>query len=141
MSRAGPERPTPPALGGAGGAKVEQESEEHNHDSTAHQQQENLFDWTPTPRFDGPDISEPDAIRMGRQLDAVYRTLLRHRDSWLTFVEIQHELLKRYAIFASETSVSARLRDLRKQRYGSHVVSCRRRNGGAQREYQLEAKP
>lgn len=42
----------------------------------------------------------------------------------------------------SEASVSARLRDLRKPKFGSHVVNRRRRGEGANGcfEYQLECK-
>lgn len=78
------------------------------------------------PRFDGESFDpELDADRLSRQLDAVRRWMLTHE--WQTLVEV--------AIGAGYTeaavaSISARLRDLRKPKFGNYLVERRRRGAG-----------
>ncbi len=71
-------------------------------------------------RLDGSTYSAPlDAIRLGRQLAAVLSAL--RRGGWWTLAEL-------VAIAGgSEAGVSARLRDLRKPKFGGHQVDRRRR--------------
>ena len=71
--------------------------------------------------FDGDTFdAELDGKRLGKQLGAVVK-LMRDRQ-WRTLEEIQRAIG-----FGSEASISARLRDLRKPKFGSHAVDRRRR--------------
>ena len=75
---------------------------------------------TPTDRFDGKTfVEELDGERLGRQLSQVRALCLD--GVWRTLREIS------LALEAPEASVSARLRDLRKPRFGEHEVMRRRR--------------
>ena len=65
--------------------------------------------------FDGDSYNlDRDGARLSRQLDRV-RTLMAD-SQWRTLSQIADE------VYASEASVSARLRDLRKPRFGSATV-------------------
>jgi hypothetical protein len=77
-------------------------------------------------RFDGATVDMRDADRLGRQLWAV-RMLMRD-GRWRTLTEIQ-SLLVDEGVQAMLPSVSARLRDLRKERFGSYTVDRRARAG------------
>ena len=88
-----------------------------------------LFD---RPWFDG-ETFEPrlDLARLGGQMKRVY--LVMADGAWRTLEEIS------VVIGAPEASISARLRDLRKERFGSHTIE-RRRRGEASKglfEYRL----
>lgn len=84
-----------------------------------------LFDWTPPPKplpeprkdraFDG-DTYEPesDYIRLKGQLGEVFEFM--KDGAWHTIPEITNN------VTGSPQSVSARLRDLRKDKYGGHTV-------------------
>lgn len=74
-------------------------------------------------RFDGTtfDPSE-DRERLSRQLDRV-RELMSDGE-WHSLAYLAEKCR------ASEPSVSARLRDLRKDRFGGHVIERRREEGG-----------
>lgn len=89
-------------------------------------------------RFDGQTIVPAlDNKRLTGQWKAVFELISDGK--WRTLVEIKQEMWFRYGIAASEAGVSARTRDLRKERYGGHTVN-RRRRGAAERglhEYQL----
>ena len=53
---------------------------------------------------------------------------------WLTVWEINEMLPKNY----SDSTITARIRDLRKPQYGGHTVTKRLRNGSSRtREYKL----
>ncbi len=99
-----------------------------------------LFDkkW-PEEEFDYADFDgetyEPkfDATRLRGEMARVYTCMTRIPGRWLTLSEISH------AIYDPEASISARLRDFRKAKWGAHTVN-RRRRGEASRgiwEYQL----
>ena len=78
-----------------------------------------LFDMPqPAPVFDGPTFSQDrDGDRLHAQLSRVLDVM---RDGqWRTLGAISR------ATGDPESSVSARLRDLRKSRYGSHTVARR----------------
>jgi hypothetical protein len=82
--------------------------------------QPRLFDSQPAPaRFDGATFDpELDRPRLTRLLARVYAFM---RDGeWRTLPEIAE------ACGGTEASVSARLRDLRKIRFGSYIVQRRR---------------
>lgn len=84
--------------------------------------QATLFD---QPHFDGRTYDPAlDGERLGTQLDRVRDMLLGHRGEWFTLSELQS------IAGGSEAGVSARLRDLRKERNGGHDVRGRRRSGG-----------
>jgi len=74
-------------------------------------------------RFDG-DTFDPilDAPRLEKQIDRVYAAV-RH-GGWMSLREVAQ------ATGDPETSVSARLRDLRKDRFGGHDIQRRRRARG-----------
>jgi hypothetical protein len=72
--------------------------------------------------FDGQTYApEKDRARLGQQLGAVRVLMVDKR--WRTLAEIAT------AVGAPEASVSARLRDMRKAKFGGHSVSARRRQG------------
>ena len=74
--------------------------------------------------FDGPDINAADTIRLTGQLKGVF-TILSDGE-WHTLREI--------AVFAhgSEAGCSARIRDLRKPKFGGYTIERKRatENGG-----------
>ena len=70
-----------------------------------------------TMQFDGPDVTDKDAKRLGRQLEAVKGLMADGRGR--TLAEISE--ITGYP----EASVSARLRDLRKDRFGAYYVDRR----------------
>lgn len=80
-----------------------------------------LIEWAAA-RFDGPDLEDFDHLRLGAQAAAVYRLMSDGR--WRTLREIAA------AVDAPEASVSARLRDFRKSKFGQHNVQRRRRFEG-----------
>lgn len=73
-------------------------------------------------RFDGSDITADDNIRLTGQIESVYDTMMKGK--WLTLDEI--------SIWsgAPPASASAQLRNLRKPRFGSHIINKRRRTKG-----------
>ncbi len=77
--------------------------------------------------FDGPSLTPADGERLGRCLQAVRDIMADGR--WRTFEQIMAALSVQ-GISASEAGVSARLRDLRKDRFGGYVVERRRRTAG-----------
>lgn len=80
--------------------------------------------------FDGRTYDpEKDKERLGKQLDAV-RTLMSD-GRWRTLAEIAK------AVAAPEASVSARLRDMRKEKFGGEEVRAQRRAGSALWEYRV----
>lgn len=73
--------------------------------------------------FDGSTYqSDRDYTRLNGQLLAVFELMKDSR--WRTLADISGQ------IAGSEASLSARLRDLRKSKYGSHVVKRERIEGG-----------
>ena len=81
-----------------------------------------LFDYRPS--FDGATFDRPrDNSRLHAQLDKVRSVMLR--SGWLTLDEISNR-----CDGAPTASVSARLRDLRKVRFGSYDVQRRYRSRG-----------
>lgn len=97
--------------------------------------QTSLFDLPPAPpRFDGETIEPQDVPRLAGQMKAVFE--LMSDEKWRTLAAIWLELRYGRDVNASEASISARLRDLRKARWGSHTVNRRRRTDSLH-EYQL----
>lgn len=90
--------------------------------------------------FDGPGVEQADVVRLTGQLARVYDVLViasMVRGDWLTLAEIAQECRRlRPDTHDSEAGISARLRDLRKPRFGGYEVLRRRRTQG-QWEYRL----
>lgn len=81
-------------------------------------------------RFDGETYEpEKDRDRLTGQLERVARVMGSGR--WMTLRALSE------AAAAPEASVSARLRDMRKPRFGGHTVERRRVDGGGEWEYRL----
>lgn len=94
--------------------------------------QQDLFGWRPPPPaipeadpsadFDGETYeAEFDRERLTGQLRAVYDVV--HDGAWRTLAEIAAAMTTP----ASEASISARLRDLRKEKFGGFTVERRAR--------------
>lgn len=83
--------------------------------------------------FDGATIEPQDIPRLASQQERVEAFMLSGR--WVTLRELSR------AVGGSEASVSARLRDLRKQRFGGWIVDRRRVEygslGGGLWEYRM----
>lgn len=80
--------------------------------------------------FDGPDLTSADTVRLGGQLAKVFALMKDGKFRTLEHISI--------LTGASEAGVSARLRDLRKAKFGGHTVERRRvRAGAAQYEYRV----
>ena len=91
--------------------------------------QRSFFD-TPEaePSIDGATFDpKRDAKRLGAQLRSVF--FLMRDGRWRTLQEICDE-----TCYSSTAAVSARLRDLRKERFGGHMVE--RRRGAIEGEWQ-----
>ena len=83
-------------------------------------------------RFNGSDYNPAlDDKRLTKQLGKIYSLMIDHK--WRTLAEISKEVEE------PEASVSAQLRHLRKERFGSYVVNKQRRGvpGCGLFEYQL----
>ena len=77
----------------------------------------------PQPTFDGTPFDVVlDADRLGKQLETV-KTFMLQQSGWVSLVEIER------ATGVTTASAGARLRDLRKSRFGCHIIARRRRVG------------
>lgn len=86
-----------------------------------------------TPGFDGATFDpELDGERLTGQMKRVCAVMIDHQ--WHTIPELRERCAP-----ASEAGISARLRDLRKPRYGSQKVERQRVEGGLFR-YRLHPK-
>jgi hypothetical protein len=63
--------------------------------------------------------------------------ILRGSGEWWAPWELCNAILSRYALKVSDSSITARLRDLRKPQYGGHSIDKRRREGSAAFEYRI----
>lgn len=80
---------------------------------------------TGTTRFDGETFDvEQDQARLAGQLARVF--VLMSDGEWRTSDDIKAQIKVATKIDDSEAGISARLRDLRKPRFGSHTVERRR---------------
>ena len=83
-------------------------------------------------RFDGATYdAKLDQERLGRQLKKVFELMADHE--WRTLSEMEAHL------WEPQASISARIRDLRKKRFGGYLIQ-RRRRGEAERgifEYRM----
>lgn len=74
----------------------------------------------------------------GKVLDLLRKA--KKRDEWYMPHEIRSLILRYHDKFFSESGISARIRDLRKDRYGAHTISKRRREGSTGYEYKLVSR-
>lgn len=81
--------------------------------------------------FNGPDLTTQDHKRLSTQNQVIFKYM--KDGTWRTLYQISR------ALDYPESSVSAQLRHLRKERFGSHIVNRRRINtpSGGTYEYQL----
>ena len=77
--------------------------------------------------FDGSTLEPEDIPRLETQLRAVMQIMVDAKER--TLFEIEDELLS-LGIVASVASISARLRDFRKAKFGGHIVERRNAGGG-----------
>lgn len=90
------------------------------------------------PAFGGETYDEErDGARLKGQLLATYQVMSDGQER--TLVELAAAVRKLTGKRASEASVSARLRDLRKDKYGGHNVEHRNAGGGLW-YYRLEVR-
>lgn len=88
-----------------------------------------------TPPFDGATYdAEIDGARLGSQLERVRDLMLD--GTWRTIPEIRNAV-RRPDELMSEASISARLRDLRKEKFGGYVVEHRRVRESGLWEYRV----
>lgn len=72
-------------------------------------------------RFSGKTIDqERDADRLSKQYDYVFAVMRDGRPRTLS--DIRRDVIRRYELAVPLQSVSARLRDMRKDRFGGHTV-------------------
>lgn len=92
-----------------------------------------LLAWAKTPKFDGktynPDL---DKVRLSGQLKKVFH--LMEDGKYRTLREIAD------SVQGSEAGVSARLRDLRKDRFGAHKIISERSSVSGLWIYRMEAR-
>jgi hypothetical protein len=82
-----------------------------------------------SPQFDGKTFSRSeDGSRLLTQQTATER--LMHDGCWRTLPDIQQALRRVYGLSATEQGVSARVRDLRKAKFGGYEIERRRRSAG-----------
>ena len=72
-------------------------------------------------------------------LNGLVLSLLKQHE-WITPIEIHHLLLRDHAEMHSDSTITARLRDLRKPVYGGYVIEKRLRIGSRAYEYRLVAQ-
>ena len=83
-------------------------------------------------RFDGSNYDPAlDQKRLATQLNRVYFCMIDGQ--WRTLAEIESRTKD------PQASISAQLRNLRKERFGSYIINRRRRENAGTFEYQLKA--
>lgn len=84
---------------------------------------------TPAPTFGGKTYdADRDEARLKGQLRATFQVMSDGR--WWTLVELAAAVSKLYGRRVSEAAISARIRDLRKPKFGGHKVEPDNRGGG-----------
>ena len=83
------------------------------------------------PKFNGRTFeSKLDGPRLTKQLDRVREYVLAIFPAWKSVYEIALALTELYEENFPTQSISARLRDLRKRKFGSYTVEKKRRTNG-----------
>ena len=78
----------------------------------------------------GPACEELDVPRLKTQMGVIKDYMLRVFPQWLTVPEIKQGIKHTLGLEYPETSISAQLRNLRKEEFGSYVVPKRQRTRG-----------
>lgn len=92
-----------------------------------------LFSYTTKAiRFDGPEIAKADTVRLTGQCLKVF-DIMKHGGSW-TLAQLSE------ASGYPQASISARIRDFRKHRFGSHTIE-RTNHGDGLFSYKLIVNP
>ena len=76
--------------------------------------------------FDGATYEPEDSPRLSEQLQFVL--LILKRGEWYSAEELQGEL-KKYQVKAGTAGITARIRDLRKPKFGGHNIPHKRIKG------------
>lgn len=83
----------------------------------------------PVPRFDsGIELTKADHVRLGAQIKRVLAVL--QEGGWWSVPEIKTRIWSKYGIEDPETSISAQIRNLKKERHGEHTVERRSEGRG-----------
>lgn len=82
----------------------------------------------PESEFGGETAAPEDTPRLSGQLEVVLEAI--QGEKWWTLDELQAYVETRLSRRVTQTSVSARLRDLRKKKFGGHTVERRNEGGG-----------
>ena len=83
--------------------------------------------------FDGKTFDPAlDGVRLSGQLERIRDIMVEAAPRWLTLQDLK------FMTDYPETSISARLRDLRKDKFGGYIVNRRRKAGAGTWEYSLE---
>ena len=80
------------------------------------------------PEFDGETLEPDDTPRLSGQLEVVLQAL--ELQEWWSLTELTEFVEQRLGRRVSPTSISARLRDLRKKKFGGHTVDRRNEGNG-----------
>lgn len=91
--------------------------------------------------FDGAVYEEEkDVVRLSGQIERVHTILAQSKDVWLTVSEIQIKIANEFLLDDPECSISAQIRNLRKERFGGYMIEKQRRGSedSAIWEYQLQ---
>ena len=75
-----------------------------------------------------------------RTLNGIVLDIMSRARVWYTPFEIIRAIKADHDVLISDSSCTARLRDLRKEKYGSHVIDKRKREGSNAYEYSLGEK-
>ena len=90
--------------------------------------------------FDGDFFDfEIDHSRLTKQMGFIFLVILDGR--FKSVIKIQEEILDRFYKQCAQTSISAILRDFRKQKWGEHTVNTRRVKETGLFEYQFVFNP
>jgi len=93
------------------------------------------------PQFDGAVYdSKKDWARLSGQILRIWRII--QDGKWRTVEEINSRIMVEHSHYDPECSISAQLRNLRKERFGGHIIEKRRRGEeeSALWEYRLQPK-
>lgn len=85
---------------------------------------------------DQPTLFEPSLSPNAGTLNAIVRGIL-FRGGWVTPYEICDKVLQFHNLRISDASATARIRDLRKAKFGAYKIEKRRREGSRAYEYAI----
>jgi hypothetical protein len=83
-----------------------------------------------------PELNFAERSPTTGTLNAMVFDILNGAQWWMPW-ELCAEIKKRHNVMVSDSSITARIRDLRKERFGSHVIERRKRQDSTAYEYRL----